>query len=319
MESQTRIAVIGSMNMDIVVGVERHPLPGETIHGSEPMYSSGGKGANQAVAAAKSGVGVIMAGAVGTDQHGRDLLTSLGSYGVNTESVVRMEGTSGLAFITIDQSGENSIILSPGANYKMKPAQLEDIWGDVASCSAVLLQNEIPLETTLAVMEEAAKKGLRVYFNPAPAVALPVEAYAAIHCLILNETEAESLLGERLAGGEVEVGVERNDADVESHYARALIEAGVESVVLTLGSKGAIYADRSGELIRVEAYRVEVLDTTAAGDTFIGAFAAQRESGKPVESSLRYASAAAALTVTKFGAQQSIPTKEEAESFLASR
>jgi ribokinase len=313
MKEQPAIAVLGSINMDIVVSVKQHPLPGETIHGSEPMYSPGGKGANQAVAAAKSGIKVKMAGAVGTDGHGRDLMASLDGYGVDTGSVAGKEGSSGLAFITVDEAGENCIILSPGANGKMYPEELEQVWPAIEGCSAVLLQNEIPLKTTLAAMKEAAKRGQRVYFNPAPAVELPENAYAAIHCLILNETEADTLIGGRLTAEE------GDEADAEIRSARALVEAGVESVVLTLGAKGAIYADKSGEMIRVKAFAVEAVDTTAAGDTFIGAFAAMRESGETVERSLRYASAAAALTVTKSGAQQSIPVKEEVELFLEGR
>jgi ribokinase len=309
MGNQARLAVIGSINMDLVVHVQRHPQPGETIHGSDTLYSPGGKGANQAVAGAKAGADVRMIGAVGTDASGRDLISSLQSCSVGTEAIAGKEGSSGLALISVDAAGENIIILSPGANGKMVPADLEQAWPAIEGCSAVLLQNEIPLETTLAAIAMASEAGMRVYFNPAPAVKLPVEAYNGIHCLILNETEAAYIAETEFGEGE----------QAELATVRALIGAGASSVVLTLGSKGAIYADRDGLVRRVEACRVQPVDTTAAGDTFIGAFAAERESGATVEQALGFASAAAALAVTKLGAQMSIPTKSEVEAFLSSR
>ncbi|MDF2838007.1 MAG: ribokinase [Paenibacillus sp.] len=306
---QARLAIIGSINMDLVVHVQRHPQPGETIHGSDTLYSPGGKGANQAVAGAKSGATVTMIGAIGSDASGRDLLSSLQDYGVGTEAIVSKDGSSGLAFISVDADGENIIILSPGANGKLMPCDLEQAWHAIKGCSAVLLQNEIPLETTLAAISKASEAGIRVYFNPAPAVKLPDEAYEGIYCLILNETEAEYIVGTEFGEGE----------QAELATVRALVEAGAASVVLTLGSRGAVYGDRSGDIRRVEAYPVHPVDTTAAGDTFIGAFAAEREGGATAERALRFASAAAALAVTKSGAQMSIPTKTDVETFVSSR
>lgn len=309
MEKQARLAVIGSMNMDLVVHVRSHAKPGETIRGSDTLYSPGGKGANQAVAAARSGAAVTMIGAVGTDAAGRDLIASLQSNGVGIDAIENKEGSSGLAFITVDEAGENIIVLSPGANGTLTPDDLKAVWTSARDCSAVLLQNEIPMETTLAAIAMASEAGKRVYFNPAPAVKLPDEAYARIHCLILNETEAGFIAGTEIGEGE----------QAEMATARALVEAGAASVVLTLGSRGAIYADRSGEVLRVDAYAVQPVDTTAAGDTFIGAYASERENGATVEQSLRFASAAAALAVTKHGAQMSIPAKADTEAFVWSR
>lgn len=300
------IAVVGSINMDVVIRVQQHPLPGETIHGSDLAYIPGGKGANQAVAAAKAGADVTMVGLVGTDSFGGELTNSLAGHGVLTEAVAAKEGSSGLAFITVDEHGENSIILSPGANGKLVPQDLEVAWPSIAGCTGMLLQNEIPWETTMAAMKLAAEHGMRVYMNPAPALKLPAEAYSLIHCLILNETEAETM-----------VGMDAAQEGAEAATAKALVEAGVESVVLTLGASGAVYADRAGEVVRTSAFQVRAVDTTAAGDTFIGAFAANREAGETVERALRIASAAAGLAVTKAGAQQSIPAKEEVEAFLS--
>lgn len=309
MEKQARLAVIGSINMDLVVHVLHHAEPGETIHGSDTLYSPGGKGANQAVAAARSGAAVTMIGAVGTDSSGRDLISSLQSCDVGTDAVETKEGSSGMAFITVDSAGENIIILSPGANGKLTPENVRSAWPIIEDCSAVLLQNEIPLETTLEVIDMASEEGIRVYFNPAPAVKLPSDAYGRIECLILNETEAEYMTGTVIGSGE----------EGELATARALVEAGAASVVLTLGSKGAIYADRTGEVKRIDAYPVQPVDTTAAGDTFIGAYAAEREGGALAEQALQFASAAAALAVTKHGAQMSIPARADTEAFMKGR
>jgi ribokinase len=303
-----RIAVIGSMNMDVLNRVEKHPLPGETIHGLGTSYSPGGKGGNQAVAGALAGAEVMMLGAVGNDATGGELLSGLTGYGVGTDAVDLKEGTSGLAFITIDAGGENNIILSAGANALLTPDDLERHWPLVRECKAVLLQNEVPWETTLWAMKRANEDGMRVYFNPAPAFRVPREALSLLHCLILNETEAEAITGMSVS-----------DAGGEEDAVRALLAEGAQSVVLTLGGRGSYYADRQGQSIRTEAFRVSAVDTTAAGDTFIGSFAAVREEAWSAEKSLKFASAAAALSVTKRGAQQSVPKRAETLAFLRER
>ena len=302
------LAVIGSINMDVVNRVEQHPLPGETVQGKQTSYHPGGKGANQAVAAVRAGASVRMAGAVGEDSFGPVLLGALAEHGVQTDSVQRLPGTSGLAFITVDAAVENSIILSAGANGEFTPGRLRSVWDGLAECSAVLLQNEIPWDTTFEAMKRAKERGMRVYFNPAPALRPPVEAYPLLHSLILNETEAAFLTGSALP-----------DEERETEAVQKLIARGAESVILTLGARGLVYGDRYGSAYRLPAFRVEPVDTTAAGDTFIGAYAAAREREDSVEASLRFASAAAAIAVTRSGAQESVPERGEIAAFLRDR
>ncbi|WP_020618725.1 ribokinase [Paenibacillus daejeonensis] len=307
MERQGRIAVIGSMNRDVVLKVKTHPLPGETVYSADLAYNHGGKGANQAVAAAKSGAQVVMIGAVGMDDAGADFISSLQAQGICTSGIKRKEGDSGQAFIQVDEAAENCIILSPGANGRLTPEDVQQAWTAAATCSAVFIQNEIPYETSMAAIIQAAATGKRVYYNPAPAIRLQQEALSAIHCLILNEIEAATVLE-----GD---GIEDTDRDAEETV-RQLLAAGVESVILTLGARGAMYADRSGQWYEVAAFQVQAVDTTAAGDTFIGAYGAMREIGEDVAYALHYAAAAAALCVTQHGAQSSIPTRTRVESFL---
>lgn len=302
-----RIVVVGSINMDVINHVERHPLPGETVKGRRTEYSPGGKGANQAVAAALAGAQVDMLGAVGNDSFAAVLLESLNSRGVGTAAVSAKEGTSGLAFITVSAAGENNIILSEGANGKVDANDLQANAGLLEQADAVLLQNEIPWETTLAALELAKSKGVLTCLNVAPAFRLPPASWPLVDVLVLNETEASVVTGLSVAGPE--------EAKLA---ARRLIEGGVTIVVITLGVQGAVYVHRDGRILHTPAFPVRAVDTTAAGDTFAGAFAAAGfgEGAISAEVALRFASAAAALTVTREGAQQAIPTKAEIDAFL---
>lgn len=303
----SKIAVIGSINMDVVNYVKKHPLLGETIYGLGTAYSPGGKGANQAVAAAMAGGDVTMIGAVGQDPFGSELIASLRRYGVRTESILTKEETSGIAFITVDASGENNIILSQGANGKLTASDIDASLHALEGVKAVLLQNEIPWETTRYAIHQVRKKGIRVYWNPTPAIKLDTDDLSLIDVIVLNETEAEEITG-------LSVQVEEQAKLV----AKQIINAGAHTVVVTLGDRGSLFVNRDGELIRTQAFNVkEVIDTTAAGDTFIGAFVVANESGFPTEESLAFASAAAAISVTKKGAQASIPSRGEIEHFLS--
>ncbi|REK71286.1 ribokinase [Paenibacillus paeoniae] len=302
-----KLLVIGSVNMDVVSNVKQFPLPGETIHSSDMKFVPGGKGANQAVAAARAGAPCVMIGAVGLDPFGDTLIASLSEKGVDAKSVLRKEGTSGIALITVSEEGENNIILSAGANGQITEEDLASVVQWDGAC-AVLLQNEIPWETTLAALRSAKEKGVRAFLNPAPARALPEELFSLLDTLIVNETEAAVVTGVKV--------VDVETAETAADWALA---KGASSVIVTLGEQGCFYASAQGARAAVSAFRVQPVDTTAAGDTFIGAYAAASADGLATEEALVFAAAAAALAVTRHGAQSSIPDKAEIEAFLASR
>ncbi|MFS0726911.1 ribokinase [Paenibacillus sp. 1P07SE] len=299
------ILVVGSMNMDIVTRVERHPVPGETIQGLGTAFYPGGKGANQGVAAARSGASVSMAGGLGSDAFGQDLHDRLAEEGIDLSRVLRMKETTGIALITIDHTGENNIILSAGANGEFGEAEAGLL--DVKGFDAILLQNEIPMSAGRKVLQLANQANVPVFVNPAPITDFDPELLRLVDCLILNEVEAEALTG-------LPVG----DDDQARRAGKQLLKAGIVRIILTLGGKGSLYMDSAGADIRLPAYSVKAVDTTAAGDTFIGAFTARYMAGESVLASLRYATAAAALAVTAAGAQSSIPDETAVTSFLAS-
>ncbi|WP_067927018.1 ribokinase [Alicyclobacillus shizuokensis] len=301
-----KLAVVGSINMDVVNRVERHPQPGETIHGLGTAYSPGGKGANQAVAAARAGAQVCMVGAVGDDAFGPELRSALQGFGVDTRWVAHKPGSSGLAFITVASSGENNIILSAGANGRLTAADVEAAAPGLRDVDAVLLQNEIPWSVTQSALQWAHQFGKRVFLNPAPARRVGRETLSMVDVLVLNETEAQVITG-----------IQVDTPHRAETACQRLLGEGCQGVVLTLGSNGLVYQDKAGRSLRVPAFSVEVVDTTAAGDTFIGALAAIWEADADLPRALRFASAAAALTVTRAGAQESIPERGEIESFLS--
>jgi ribokinase len=309
-----KIAVVGSINMDVVNRVDRHPLPGETVSGLETAYIPGGKGANQAVAAARAGAQVLMIGAVGQDPFGGPLVEALGKAGVDTAGVLEKEGTSGMAFITVDAHGENNIILSSGANGRLSVEDMEAgligaAAGDVGvGLDGVLLQNEIPWETTSAAVRRARALGATVYLNPAPARKVEDEVLALVDVLVVNETEAAAISGMKVDS--------RENAEAAAEW---LLGRGVREVIVTLGAAGVVYASKEGERVSVPAFRVEAVDTTAAGDTFIGAYAAARNRGDSVQEALRWANAAAAIAVTRPGAQSSIPYADEVYRWLENK
>ena len=299
----SRIVVIGSINMDLVTSVKAFPKAGETIHSTSLAYFSGGKGANQAVAAARNGADVQMVGAVGTDSFAQELISNLESSGVNTKSILQQEGNSGLALITVEHAGENQIILAPGSNISFTYRDIEQkiAWQDA---SAVLLQNEINWETTIEVMKAAKQYGVPVWFNPAPAIKIETELMQYIHTCILNETEIEVITG-----------IEIHSAEDAVKAASFMIQQGMREVVVTLGEKGCVYISEE-EQLTIPAFKVDAVDTTAVGDTFIGTYAAAVSKGRSKLEALQYAVAASALTVTKNGAQASIPTEQEVTQFM---
>lgn len=293
--------------MDIVSQVEKFPLPGETISSAATSFFPGGKGANQAVAAARAGAECVMIGAVGEDPFAQTLITSLQDNGISTSQVLRKQGTSGFAIITVNGEGENHIVLSEGANGQLTDKDAAAGYGEWSDIYAVLLQNEIPWETTLSVMNSASSRGSKVFYNPAPARAIPEHVFPLIDTLIINETEAA-----------VVTGLTVNDASSAQAAAEVVMGKGTKNVIITLGVKGCFYQNKQGDTAAIPAFKVKPVDTTAAGDTFFGAFAAASADGSQAEQALTFAAAAAALAVTKEGAQASIPTKAEIEAFLLS-
>lgn len=319
-----RLTVLGSINMDLVVYTDRLPDRGETILGSTFQTFPGGKGANQAVAAARMGAAVTMLGKVGRDAFGEELLANLSINGVDTSRVNRTQGSSGTALITVDEQGHNTIVVVPGANAEVLPSDLESWATALEKCDGLLLQLEIPLETVIAGARLAHEMGVRVILNPAPARELPAKLLSCVDVLVLNETETALISGE--------------DISTQDNLERAacrLLSSGVGWVVITLGGQGAL-AVGSGEVIRVPGFEVEVVDTVAAGDGFIGALAValaevngsgietvetleQRLASTNSGDILRIANAAGALAVTVRGAQPSLPTRQMVEEFLRSR
>ncbi|REK75568.1 ribokinase [Paenibacillus paeoniae] len=300
----TRILVVGSMNMDIVTGVERHPIPGETIQGNETRFFIGGKGANQAVAASRSGASVAMAGGLGSDSFGVDIRERLAEDRIDLDYVVEKPCTTGIALITIDGTGENNIILSSGANGRYGAGEADQL--DLSDFDVILLQNEISPEANERVLDKAAEKRIPVFMNPAPIDGFDQSQLSKVTFLILNEVEAEALSGIRIEGSSqaLEAG-------------KIMLDEGIPQLIITLGSKGSIYMDQTGNQIILPAFSVNAVDTTAAGDTFIGAFAAKYVTGAELQYCLRYATAASALAVSEPGAQSSIPREEQVQSFLA--
>ncbi|MER6750555.1 ribokinase [Streptomyces fungicidicus] len=292
------LLVVGSANADLVIGVERRPAAGETVLGSDLAVHPGGKGANQAVAAARLGARTALLARVGDDGHGRLLLESQRAAGVDTAGVLVGGAPTGVALITVDPSGDNSIVVSPGANGRLTPADVR-VAGDLFRASRVVsTQLEIPLETVLEVARNLAP-GTRLVLNPSPPQPLPAEVLAACDPLIVNEHEAKVILGDTAGAG-----------DRPEDWARLLLEKGPRSVVVTLGSEGALVASPEG-VARVPSVKVRAVDTTGAGDAFTAALAWRLGAGEPLAEAAAYAARVGAVTVTREGAQASYPTAAE--------
>lgn len=300
-DARAGVLVLGSLNLDLVVSVEAHPHPGDTVLGSDVRTFPGGKGANQAVAAALAGGRVGMLGRIGRDSYGAQLRAALEGSGVEVGALLETSGPSGTAFITVDRQGENTIVVSPGANRRLAPCDVTaDHFGGVG---VLLLQLESPLETVARATELATERGVVVILNAAPVAPLEDALLERLSLLVVNEGEAAALAG--LSGTEGTAAA-----------AERLQERGAEAVVVTLGGEGALWRTPQGGG-SLAAHPVEVVDTTAAGDAFCGALAARLAQGESLEAALHFANAAGALAVTRPGAQPSLPTRAETEKFLA--
>jgi ribokinase len=307
MRSTPPIAVVGSLNADLVVRVPRFPAPGETIAGSDFERFPGGKGANQAYGVARLGGAAQMVGLVGRDDHGQWLTRHLAAGGVDTTRVlVTGEASTGVALITIDASGQNHIVIVAGTNGLFTPERLAGSRAALRAARVLLLQLEIPLDTVMAAAREARSAGATVVLDPAPARELPDECLAMADLLTPNETELAVLTGGGVLG---------DDADRRRRMA-ALRQRGAARVLLKAGAAGGWLLDEDGEH-HVPAHRVDAVDTTAAGDAFNAALAVVLAEGGPLRDAMRIASAAGALSVTRRGAQPSMPTRGEVTEFLA--
>ena len=303
-----RIVVVGSINLDLVARSPKIPSPGETVSGTDFRTFFGGKGANQAVAVAKLGHPVTMIGRVGEDAFGAQLIDGLRAAGVRTDCVMKSFGSSGVALIVTDKSGENSIVVVPGANGELLPADLERNDGLLAEAGMILSQLEVPLETVEYLADRAAAHRVPLMLDPAPAQLLPRSIYPKVEWLTPNETEARILCNGR------------GDADgTDGDVVHRFLSLGVKHVILKQGARGVFVKDGLVEGQRISGYAVDAIDTTAAGDAFNGGFAVAMMTGKSPLESAQFANAVAAISVTRAGAQTSMPTLAEVEAFLRVR
>ncbi|KND35606.1 ribokinase [Streptomyces acidiscabies] len=295
------LLVVGSANADLVIGVERRPGAGETVLGSDLAVHPGGKGANQAVAAARLGARTALLARVGDDANGRLLLESQRGAGVDTVGVLVGGAPTGVALITVDPSGDNSIVVSPGANGRLTPEDIRSAGSLFHASRVVSAQLEIPLESVVEVVRQLPS-GTRFVLNPSPPQALPAEVLAACDPLIVNEHEARVILG----GGSI--------GDDPAEWARELLAGGPKSVVVTLGSEGALVASSDEGVARVASVKVDAVDTTGAGDSFTAALAWKLGAGASLAEAAAYAARVGAVAVTRRGAQESFPTAEEVDA-----
>ncbi|WP_396330347.1 ribokinase [Burkholderia anthina] len=297
-----RIAVVGSVNVDLVTHAPRLPVPGETLLGTMFQTVHGGKGANQAVAAARLGASVAMIGCVGDDAFGTRLHGALAAERIDVTHLHRIEGeATGVATITVDAHGANSIVVVPGANDRLDIARIDVARDTIAAAALMVCQLEVPIATVAHAIASAIAHRTPVLLNPAPAQPLFDTLLARIDYLVVNETEAESLTG--IAVGDDASAVRAADA---------LCAKGVGNVLVTLGARGVCWRGSAGSG-RHDAMAVVAVDTTAAGDTFVGGFATARAGGASMDDAIGFGQRAAAISVTRRGAQTSIPTREEVE------
>lgn len=295
-----KIIVIGSSNVDMVVRTSHLPAPGETILGGEFFMNQGGKGANQAVAIKRLGGNLIFMAKLGNDVLGRQSVGYFKKEGIDTRYIALDEDSvSGVALISVDDHAENSIVVASGANMLLNEQDVDKMLEEMCEGDILLMQLEIPLQTVEYAARKAFGKGVKVVLNPAPARSLPKELFRHLYMVTPNRIEAEMLTGIKIA----------NDADVEK-VAEEICAMGVKNVIITLGSKGCLIREE-GVSYRIDAFKVEPIDTTAAGDTFNGALCVGLSEGMDLKQAAVMASKASSIAVTRMGAQSSIPYREE--------
>ncbi|MCH1624570.1 ribokinase [Fredinandcohnia quinoae] len=303
---QADIVVVGSLNVDMVVNINQRPEWGETVHGGQFFTGNGGKGGNQAFAASRLGATVAMIGKVGNDVFADQLLTSMNHQGVDTTYIEKDEGVStGVALINVNDVGENCIIVSPGANLHVTPEYIKKYEQLIRHAKLVMVQLEIPLESVMEIAIIAKKYGVPLMLDPAPARILPDELYKLVTYIVPNESELGVITSREIS--------DKSCAEVAS---TELLQKGVTTVFSKLGSKGVVVSSLN-QTFTINPYKVNAIDSTAAGDAFAGALAAELVSGKDLQSATEFANAVGALTVTKKGAQDSMPNRIEAEEFIA--
>ena len=300
------IVVVGSSNMDLVAKAPRIPVTGETLTGTDFFMVPGGKGANQAVAAAKLGAEVIFVAKLGKDVFASESLENFKSVNINTQHIEQLDGVpSGTAVIAIDDNGQNMIIVVPGANGKLTPADVDKVQSDIASAAVVVAQLEVPIETVEQAAKTANQNNIPFILDPAPARPLSDELLNRVDILTPNETEAEALTG-----------IKVTDPASAADAADVLLAKGVKTVIITLGEKGLLLATQDGKEM-IAGYQVKAVDSTAAGDAFTGALAYGLARGNSIKDAAVYANAVAAVSVTRYGAQPSMPTTKEVDAFIA--
>ena len=306
MAANPLIVVIGSSNMDLVAKAPRIPMVGETLAGTDFFMVPGGKGANQAVAAAKLGGNVLFIARLGKDLFAEKSLENFKQVGINAQYIKQIEKVpSGIAIISIDDNGKNSIIVVPGANHKLLPADVVEAEKDIAAAKVVVCQLETPMETVLQAAKTARKYNIPFLLDPAPAAPLSDELLKLVEFIKPNEFEAEVITG-----------VKVTDRESAEKAAEVLLGKGVKNVIVTLGDKGFIVATGQGKTF-VDTLKVKAVDSTAAGDAFAGALAFGIAQGDSLLDAAKYANKVAAISVTRFGAQPSMPTRQEVEQFKA--
>lgn len=300
------IVVVGSSNMDLVAKAPRIPVTGETLTGTDFFMVPGGKGANQAVAAAKLGAEVIFVAKLGKDVFASKSLENFKSVNINTKHIEQIDGVpSGIAIIAIDDNGKNIIIVVPGANSKLTPADVDKAESDIANAAVVVAQVEVPIETVEQAANLANKNNVPFILDPAPARPLSDELLSMIDIIKPNETEAEIITG-----------IKVTDETSAAGAADVLLAKGVKTVIITLGEKGLMLATKNSKEM-IPGNRVEAVDSTAAGDAFTGSLAYGLANGNSIKDAAIYASVVAAISVTRYGAQPSMPTKKEVDAFIA--